>query len=187
MHNANPLPVLMIILAGALLLILVWWLLTYNRFIRLRNHVIESWADVDVVLKRRYELIPNLVETVKGYAKYEQDTLQKVLDARSRALAAAGPVGEQARNETSFVHSVNRLLALAEDYPDLKASQNYLALQRELADTEDRIAAARRFYNANVRDLNTMLQSFPSSIIGISTSSRQNTSRSRVCRSENRL
>jgi LemA protein len=131
----------------------------------LRNHISESWSDIDVVLKRRHDLIPNLVETVKGYAAYEQGVLERVIEARNRAVAAVGSVGEQASSEGELVHSVNRLLATAEAYPDLKASAQFLALQKELADTEDRIAAARRFYNANVREYNTMLETFPSSML----------------------
>lgn len=165
-QTASPLGPLLVVSGGALLVFVVWWFATHNRFMRLRNHISESWSNVDVALKRRYDLIPSLVETVKGYARHEQQTLAEVLEARNRALAAVGPVAEQARDENELVHSVNRLLAVIESYPDLKASQNYLALQTELSNTEDRIAAARRFYNANVRDYNTMRESFPSSIVG---------------------
>lgn len=165
-QTASPLGPLLVVSGGALLVFVVWWFATHNRFMRLRNHINESWSNVDVALKRRYDLIPNLVETVKGYAQHEQQTFASVIEARNKALAAVGPVGEQARDENELVHSVNKLLAVAESYPDLKASQNYLALQTELSNTEDRIAAARRFYNANVRDYNTMRESFPSSIVG---------------------
>lgn len=165
-QTVSPLAPILFILGGGLVVFMIWWFATHNRFMRLRNHVNESWSNVDVALKRRYDLIPNLVETVKGYAQHEQQTFASVIEARNKALAAVGPVGEQARDENELVHSVNRLLAVAESYPDLRASQNYLALQTELSNTEDRIAAARRFYNANVRDYNTMRESFPSSIVG---------------------
>jgi LemA protein len=145
--------------------VLLWIALTYNALVRLRQHVSESWAGIDTELKRRYELIPNLVETVKGYAAHERQTLEAVVAARARAAASSGTPGQQARDEQELVTSVNRLLAVAEAYPDLKASVNFLALQKELANTEDRIQAARRFFNANVRDLNTRVAVFPSSLV----------------------
>ncbi len=146
-------------------LLLLWIALTYNALVRLRQHVGESWAGIDTELKRRYELIPNLVETVKGYAAHERQTLEAVVTARARAAASSGTPGQQARDEQELVASVNRLLAVAEAYPDLKASANFLALQKELANTEDRLQAARRFFNANVRDLNTRVAVFPSSLV----------------------
>ena len=146
-------------------LLLLWLVLTYNTFIRLRQHVSESWAGIDTELKRRYELIPNLVETVKGYAAHERQTIEAVVAARARAASSAGSPGEQARDEQELVASVNRLLAVAEAYPDLKASVNFLKLQQELANTEDRIQAARRFFNANVRDLNTRVAVFPGNVV----------------------
>jgi len=143
----------------------LWALLNYNALVRLRNHCKESWSNVDTELKRRYELIPNLVEAVKGYAKHERGALEAVIQARSRALASTGSPDSQARDENALVGSLKQLFAVAEGYPDLKASENFLQLQKELANTEDRIQAARRFFNANVRDLNTRIEVFPSNLI----------------------
>jgi len=151
----------LIVVGVVALVILMWVIGTVNRFTHLRNVVRESWAQVDVALKRRYDLIPNLVETVKGYASHEREVLERVVEARGRAMAAGG----QADAETNLARSVNGLLARAEAYPDLRSSGNFLELQRELANTEDRIAAARRFYNANVRDYNTALEQFPGSLL----------------------
>lgn len=137
----------------------------YNGLVALRNHISESWSNVDTELKRRYELIPNLVETVRGYAAHERDVLEAVTARRNTAAANHGPVATQATDENLLTHEVTRLLAVAENYPDLKADQNFLALQHELANTEDRIQAARRFYNANVRDYRNKCESFPSSIV----------------------
>lgn len=137
----------------------------YNSFIRLRNHCREAWSNIDTELKRRYDLIPNLVETVKGYARHERDILEKVTQLRARALASTGSPQSQARDENELIHGLRTLLAVVERYPQLKADQHFLELQRELVRTEDRIQAARRFYNANVRDLNNKVQSFPSNII----------------------
>lgn len=158
-------PIGLIVVGAVVLVPVLWFIATLNRFVQLRNLIHESWANVDVVLKRRYELIPNLVETVKGYAAHERSALEQVIAARNRALASTGRVREQADDERRLVNEVNHLLALAEAYPDLKASENYLQLQRELVNTEDRIAAARRFYNANVRENNTLVQQFPSLIV----------------------
>ena len=158
-------PIGLIVVGAVVLVPVIWFIATLNRFVQLRNLIHESWANVDVVLKRRYELIPNLVETVKGYAAHERSALEQVIAARNRALASTGRVREQADDERRLVNEVNHLLALAEAYPDLKASENYLQLQRELVNTEDRIAAARRFYNANVRENNTLVQQFPSLIV----------------------
>ena len=146
-------------------LVLLWFVLTYNTLVRVRQHVSESWAGIDTELKRRYDLIPNLVEAVKGYASHERQTFEAVTAAREKAAASAGSPGAQARDEQALVASVNRLLAVAESYPDLKASGNFLQLQKELANTEDRIQAARRFFNGNVRDLNTRIAVFPSSLV----------------------
>ena len=148
------------------LVVLVFWAVTHNRFVRLQNLLRESWANVDVVLKRRYDLIPNLVETVKGYAAHEKDVFEHVARARELAVADVGPVAHQAQTEGELVRSVNQLLARVEAYPELKASAHFTDLQRELVNTEDRIAAARRFYNANVRDFNLLLESFTTSMIG---------------------
>ncbi len=149
-----------------LVLIPVLWLIgTYNGLVRLRNHCREAWAGIDTELKRRYDLIPNLVETVKGYARHEREVLDSVVRARQQAAASTGSPATQAKDENELVHSLNRLFAVAEAYPDLKANQNFLQLQNELVNTEDRIQAARRFYNANVRDLNTRTETFPSNIV----------------------
>ena len=156
----NPLIPIAIFLA-----LLLWIALMYNALVRIRQQVRESWSGIDTELKRRYDLIPNLVETVKGYAAHEREVLSSVTEARSRAAASQGDPDSQARDEKALVDSMNRLLAVAEGYPDLKASGNYLELQKELANTEDRIQATRRFYNANVRDLNTRIGVFPSNII----------------------
>lgn len=145
--------------------VLVWAAVTYNSLVRIRQQVHESWSGIDTELKRRYELVPNLVETVKGYAAHEREVLAAVVEARARAEASRGGPGAQARDEKELVDSMRRLLAVAEDYPDLKASDHFLALQKELANTEDRIQAVRRFFNANVRDLNTRIDVFPSNLI----------------------
>jgi len=150
---------------GILVFILLWVALNYNALVRIRQQVSESWSGIDTELKRRYDLIPNLVETVKGYAAHERQVLQDVTEARARAAASSGSPEAQARDEKTLVESVNRLLAVAEEYPDLKASEHYLGLQHELANTEDRIQAARRFFNANVRDLNTRIEVFPSNLV----------------------
>ena len=154
-----------IILGVILLIILIWFIATYNSFVTLRQHIKESWADVDVELKRRYELIPNLIETVKGYAAHEQGLFQAVTEARSRAMSNNGDPARQSGDEQQMVTQLGRLMAVGEAYPDLKADRNFLDLQSELTNTEDRIAAARRFFNGNVRDLNTLRESFPSTII----------------------
>jgi len=136
----------------------------YNRFIKLRVRSDEAWADIDVQLKRRYDLIPNLINTVKGYAKHESETFEKVTAARTMAMNA-GTVAESQEAENMLSGALKSLFAVSEAYPDLKANENFMELQRELSDTENKIQAARRFYNAVVRDLNTLVQSFPSNII----------------------
>jgi LemA protein len=142
---------------------------SYNRFVRQRNLVQESWRQVDVELNRRHDLIPNLVETVKGYATQERTVLQAVTEARTAAVTAArstaSGVAAQAEAENTLGRALSGLFAVAENYPDLKSSANFLALQQQLAETEDRIAAGRRFYNSNVRALNTRVEAFPSSVI----------------------
>ena len=150
---------------GVPVLILLWFVLSYNRFVSQRNLIANSWSNVDTELKRRYELIPNLVETVKGYAAHERAVLEAVTNARTAAVAATGPPEQQAAAEAPLVSGLRQLLAVAESYPELKASSNFLALQDELSLTEDRIQAARRFYNANVADFNRRVQSVPSNII----------------------
>jgi len=161
--EANLVP--LYIVSGIVLLALIWAVATYNVLVRLRQHVRESWSGIDTELKRRYDLIPNLVETVKGYAAHERATLAAVIEARNRAVASTGSPGAQAKDENVLVAALGQLLALAENYPDLKASENFLQLQQELVNTEDRIQAARRFYNGNVRDINTRIRVFPSNII----------------------
>ena len=143
----------------------IWVIATYNGLVRLRQHCGESWSAIDTELKRRYDLILNLVETVKGYAAHERTTLDAVIQARNAAAASTGSPADQAKDENVLVGALRQLFALSENYPQLKASGNYLHLQQELANTEDRIQAARRFYNANVRDLNTRTEVFPSNLI----------------------
>lgn len=145
-------------------LLLLYVIASYNGLITLKTRTSEAWSDIDVQLKRRYDLIPNLVEIVKGYVAHEKDTLEKVIQARNMAMSAKDP---KAKGEAENVLSgtLKSLFALSESYPDLKASANFLELQRELTDTEDKIQAARRFYNGNVLDFNTRLQVFPSNII----------------------
>jgi len=143
----------------------LWGVITYNGLIRLRNLVQEAWQQIDVELTRRHDLIPNLVETVKGYASHERETLDAVVRARAAATAPGASVAQQAQQEGELSQALGRLMAIAEAYPDLKANQNFLALQNELTQTEDRIAAGRRFYNANVRELNTKVETVPSNII----------------------
>ena len=137
----------------------------YNSLVRGRNHVKESWSGIDTELKRRYDLVPNLVEAVRGYARHEREVLERVVEARSRAVASTGSPAAQARDENVLVGAIRRLFALAEGYPDLKASRHFLELQRQLVETEDRIQAARRFYNANVRDYNNRCQMFPTNLM----------------------
>jgi LemA protein len=153
------------IVVGVVGFLLLYGVGTYNKLVRLRQHVRESWSAIDTELKRRYDLIPNLVETVKGYAAHERETLQAVIDARAVAVASTGSPAEQARDENVLVGALRQLFAVVESYPDLKANQNFLRLQEELTVTEDRIQAARRFYNANVRDLNTRIEVFPSNLV----------------------
>ncbi|MFA5228245.1 MAG: LemA family protein [Candidatus Paceibacterota bacterium] len=154
---------LMIIL-GAVAVVLLYIILTYNGLVTLKNRVKEAWSDIDVQLKRRYDLIPNLVETVKGYASHEKETFEKVINARSAAMGASG-AKEKGEAENVLSGTLKSLFALSENYPDLKASTNFLELQRELSDTENKIQSARRFYNSNVRDLNTKIEMFPANII----------------------
>jgi LemA protein len=153
------------VILGLVVIAGLWALFTYNRFVTLVNRTKEAWADIEVQMKRRYDLIPNLVETVKGYMTHERQTLDSVTQARSQAVNAQG-TKEQAEAENMLTGTLRTLFAVAENYPDLKANANFLELQRELTDTEDKIQAARRFYNTNVRDLNTMLEQAPSNIIG---------------------
>jgi LemA protein len=153
-----------IIILAAVAVIALYIIAVYNGLITLRNRTKEAWSDIDVQLKRRYDLIPNLVETVKGYAAHESATFEKVINARSAAMSAQG-LKEKGAAENVLSGTLKSLFALSENYPDLKASVNFLELQRELTDTEDKIQAARRFYNGNVLDFNTQIQTFPSNII----------------------
>ncbi|MCA1824085.1 MAG: LemA family protein [Mycobacteriales bacterium] len=139
--------------------------ISYNRFVRQRNVIQESWQQIDVELRRRYDLIPNLVQTVKGYAAHERDVLQNVVAARASASAPSESIAAQAADESALNRSLRQLFAVAENYPNLKADQQFLALQSQLGETEDRIAAGRRFYNGNVRAYNTRVETFPSSLV----------------------
>lgn len=156
-----------IVLAIAVVLIIAI-VAMYNGLVTLKNRAEEAWSDIDVQLKRRYDLIPNLVETVKGYASHEQETLTKVVEARNVAMNAHNsnaPLADQAQNENMLSSTLKSIFALAESYPDLKANENFAKLQDELSDTENKIQASRRFYNTNVRDLNTKIETFPSNIV----------------------
>ena len=151
--------IILIILAA----IIVWVIMTYNRFIKLVNLVKESWSGIDVQLKRRFNLIPNLIETVKGYAKHEQETLNKVIAARNSAINAEG-VAAQNKAETQLQSALANVFALSEAYPDLKANTNFLQLQKEMSDIEGDVEKARRYYNATVRENNLVVESFPSNL-----------------------
>lgn len=153
------------IIVGVPALVILWAIFAYNRFVRLTNRAKEAWSDIEVQLKRRYDLIPNVVETVKGYAAHERNVLESVTNARTQAMGAQS-VKEHEGAENMLSSTLKTLFAVSENYPDLKANANFLDLQRELADTENKIQAARRFYNGNVRDLNIGLESFPANIIG---------------------
>ena len=144
---------------------LIYVIATYNSLVTLRNHISEAWSNIDTELKRRYELIPNLVATVKGYASHERETLERVIELRNTCLADHGSVSHQEGTEKQLVRAVQKLLAVAEAYPDLKADKNFLELQYELVNTEDRIQAARRFYNGNVREYRNRCEAFPSNIV----------------------
>jgi len=150
---------------GVLVVLVLAGFLSYNRFVSQKQYIENSWSNVDTELRRRYDLIPNLVETVRGYTTHERETLEAVVQARTRALGNTGDPESQARDENVLVDSLKQLLAVAEDYPDLKASDHYLELQKELVATEDRIQAARRFFNNNVRDYNRRVQAIPSLVV----------------------
>ncbi|MEK7211604.1 MAG: LemA family protein [Patescibacteria group bacterium] len=162
------------IILGAVGLLALWLMVLYNGLIASRNHVDEAWSDIEVQLKRRYNLIPNLVEAVKGYVRHESSVFEKVTAARSAAMGAK-TMDEHAQAENALTGTLKTLFAVAESYPDLKASQNFLDLQNELTDAEDKIQAARRFFNGNTRDYNIKLQSFPANLIAgtLGFSSRQ--------------
>ena len=153
------------IVLGVLALLVFWVIFTYNHFVALVNRAKEAWSDIEVQMKRRYDLIPNLVETVKGYAAHESQAFENVTKARAAAMGAQS-VEEHAEAENMLTGALKSIFAVAEAYPDLKANTNFLELQKELANTEDKIQAARRFYNQNVMTLNTGLEQFPGNIIG---------------------
>ena len=156
-------PILWIILA-IVVIGLVWLWSGYNSLVKLKNQSEEAWSDIDVQMKRRYDLIPNLVETVKGYAAHEKGVLENVTMARAAAMGATG-LADKAQAENALSQTLKSLFAVAENYPDLKANENFAKLQDELSDTENKIQASRRFYNGNVRDLNTKIETVPTNII----------------------
>jgi LemA protein len=152
------------ILWGIIIILVLWAVFSYNKFITLINRAKEAWSDIDVQLKRRYDLIPNLVNTVKGYATHETEAFENVTKARASAMGAQN-IEEKGKSENALSSALKSVFAIAEAYPDLKANQNFLSLQTELSDTENKIQASRRFYNGNVRDLNIAIDSFPSTLI----------------------
>ena len=152
------------ILVAVVVVLVLWAVFTFNRLVTLRNRVENGWSQIDVQLRRRYDLIPNLIETVKGYAAHEREVFEHVTEARTRAMGATG-VEDQANAENAVTAGLGRLIAVAEAYPDLKANQNFLALQEELIGTESKIAYARQFYNDQVALLNTLIQKFPANVI----------------------
>lgn len=159
--------IIFLVVLGAIAVVVAWLIATYNGLVKMRNRVKEAWSDIDVQLKRRYDLIPNLVNTVKGYAAHEKEVFQKVTEARSKAMQAEskGNAAESAQAENMLSGALKSLFAVAENYPELKANENFLELQRELSDTENKIQASRRFYNGNVRDFNTKQEQFPTNLI----------------------
>jgi LemA protein len=152
------------IVVAIVVVLLLWAVFTYNRLVSLRNRVENGWSQIDVQLRRRYDLIPNLIETVKGYAAHEREVFEHVTEARTHAMGATG-VQDQANAENAITAGLGRLIAVAENYPELKANQNFLALQEELIGTESKIAYARQFYNDQVARLNTLIQKFPANLI----------------------
>ena len=153
------------ILLGIVVLAVLYVIVTYNALVSLKTRAEEAWSDIQVQMKRRYDLIPNLVETVKGYMKHEAGTLEAVVEARSRAMADTGGPMHQAETEGMLQQALKNLFALAENYPDLKANQNFLQLQADITDTENRINMSRRFYNGSIRDLNVKIDQFPSNLV----------------------
>lgn len=160
-------PILAIVIAvGVLiLLVLLWLIVNYNRFQRIRQHIRESWSDIDVELKRRYDLIPNLVRTAEGYAAHERETLERVIELRNKAASSHASYESQGVDESALMLGVKKLFAVAEAYPDLKADEQFLALQQQLSLTEDRIAASRRFFNANIREWNQLCLTLPTNVL----------------------
>jgi len=157
--------IIAIVVVVLLVLVVGWAVVTYNGLVKLRNLVQEAWRQIDVELTRRHDLIGNLVETVKGYAAHERGTLEDVVTARAAAMTPGQSPAQQAESENMLSQALGRLLAIVEAYPDLKANENFMALQAELTSTEDRIASARRYYNATVRDLNTKVETVPSNVV----------------------
>jgi len=153
------------IVLGIVVIVAIGLIVSYNRFVSQRQMINDAWANIDTELRRRYDLIPNLVETVKGYAAHEREVFEEVARTRSMAAGATGTPAQQAAAEGPFMAALGKLFAVAENYPQLKANENFLALQSELSNTEDRIQTSRRFYNANVREFNRRVQAFPSSVI----------------------
>ena len=160
---ARPMTVALIVL-GVAVIVALWFIITRNSMIGSRNRVDEAWSGIDVQLKRRHDLVPNLVETVKGYAQHEQQTFEKVTEARAEAMKAQGPAQASAA-EGRLSAMLGDLRAIAENYPDLRATENFQQLQRELTELEDEIQAARRIYNSNVQTYNTKIQVFPNSVV----------------------
>ena len=163
---ANVILIIFLVLCLVFVFLVIFLWSTYNRLILLRNRVKEAWSDIEVLLKRRYDLIPNLVEVVKGYATHEKSTLEEVIKARNMAISASNKtIEEQAKSENFLSGTLKSLFAVTENYPDLKANINFLELQKEIVDTENKIQSSRRFYNTNVLALNTKIEIFPSNII----------------------
>lgn len=162
------------ILGGVLVILILWFIAVFNGIIVLKNRTKEAWSDIDVQLKRRHDLIPNLLETVKGYAKHEKEVFEKVTQARADAITAekSGNAKEAAQAENVLTGALKSIFAVAEAYPELRASENFQKLQDELTDTEDKIEASRRFYNGNVRDFNTKIEIFPNSLVAGMTGSK---------------
>jgi len=159
------------IIVGVVAILIIWFIAVFNGIVTLRNRTQEAWSDIDVQLKRRHDLIPNLIETVKGYAKHEKELFETVTEARASAMKAQGP-DEAGKAENMLSDTLKSLFAVAENYPQLRASENFQKLQDELTDTEDKIEAARRFYNGNVRDFNIKIQVFPNSLVAGMTGSK---------------
>ena len=154
----------LLVLVGVVAVVALWFVFTYNGLVRLRNQVKNAWSQIDVQLKRRYDLIPNIVETVKGYAAHEKETFERVVQARQRGIDASD-VKQQQEAENMITGALRKLFALSEAYPDLKANQNFLALQEELASTENKIGFARQYYNDTVKDFNTRQEMFPANLV----------------------
>ena len=169
----DPVALIATIVGAVIVVALLWGVVTYNGFVKLRNKVEEAWRQIDVELHRRHDLIPSLVETVKGYAAHERGVFDDVTTARAAASSPGSSPEEQAQQENALSGALARLFAVAEAYPELRANQNFQQLQAELTNTEDRIAAGRRYYNANVRELNTKRETFPPSIIASAFSFRR--------------